>query len=150
MGVVEAVLSTLELQPGDIVCDLGSGDGRFLIAAARHEGVRALGVEADPKLVAVTLDAAVGAGVADRVEARCGDLLLEDFSDATVVILYLVMELHAQLVPKLQALRPGTRVVAIAFPIPGVTTASVYKVLVPEEPQPIPIYQYVVPLQPAH
>lgn len=122
----------------------------FLIAAAKHEGVRALGVEVDPKLVAVTMKAAAAAGVADRVEVRCGDLMVEDFSEATVVILYLVMELYAQLVPRLQALRPGTRVVAVAFPIPGVTTSFTYKALVPEDPQPIPVYQYIVPMKPAH
>ncbi len=146
MGVVNAALASLRLQPGDVVCDLGSGDGRFLIAAAGHRGVRALGVEADPKLVEQSLAAARAAGVQDRVEVRCGDFHHEDFSSATVVILYLVMELNAQLLPRLQALRPGSRVVTIAFPIPGARAVSVFKVMVPEEPMPVPVFQYVVPI----
>jgi len=96
-----------------VVYDLGSGDGRIPIAAARSYGARAVGIDIDPKLVALAKQNAVQAGVADKVTFRNEDLFEADFSDATVVTLFLWPEINIKLRPKLLAtLRPGTRIVS--------------------------------------
>lgn len=102
--------------PGDVVYDLGSGDGRVVIAAARDFGARGVGVEIDPKLVAESTESARRAGVADRVAFRAGDLFQTDLTEATVVTLYLSTELNLRLRPKLlRELRPGARIVSHDF-----------------------------------
>ena len=104
--------------PEDVVYDLGSGDGRIVIAAARDFGARAVGVELDAKLVQDSRDAAVKAGVADRVTFVWKDIFDVDLSPATVVTIYLFPEVNARLVPKLKReLRAGARVVSSQFPL---------------------------------
>lgn len=101
--------------PGDVVYDLGSGDGRLVIAAARR-GATATGVEIDPELVALAEANAEAAGVAARTRFIEADLFAFDFSDATVVTLYLSERLNARLRPRLLAeLEPGTRIVSYIF-----------------------------------
>jgi hypothetical protein len=100
----------------DVVYDLGSGDGRLAIAAAQLFGARALGVELDAKLVQDSREAAVKAGVADRVTFIWGDLFQVDLRPATVVTLYLTADMNLKLRPQLLAeLKPGTVVVSHAF-----------------------------------
>ena len=96
----------------DYVLDLGSGDGRIVIQAARRYGARGLGVEIVPELVQRSRVNAQAAGVADRVEFREQDLFKTDLSAATVVTMYLMPEVNLQLRPALLALKPGTRVVS--------------------------------------
>lgn len=111
--VVRAMLEMAEVKPGDVVYDLGSGDGRIPIAAARDFGARAVGIEIDPKLVARAQANAEKAGVAGRVTFRNEDLFAADFSDATVVMLFLYPDVNLKLRPRLlQTLRPGARVVS--------------------------------------
>jgi len=99
--------------PRDVVYDLGSGDGRIVIAAARDYGARGVGVEIDAALVAQSVENARRAGVADRAEFRRGDVFKAELGDATVVTLYLLASLVERLKPKLLAeLKPGTRIVA--------------------------------------
>ena len=110
---VDEMLRLGGVGPGDLVVDLGSGDGRIVIAAARDYGARGLGIELDPKLVAESQVNAQQAGVADRVSFRQGDALAADIREATVVTLYLLPVLVEKLKPRLLAqLRPGTRIVA--------------------------------------
>ena len=110
---VDEMLRLGGVGPDDLVMDLGSGDGRIVIAAARDYGARGLGIELDPKLVAESQVNAQQAGVADRVSFRQGDALAADIREATVVTLYLLPVLVEKLKPKLLAqLRPGTRIVA--------------------------------------
>jgi len=110
---VDEMLRLAGVGPDDFVVDLGSGDGRIVIAAARDYGARGLGIELDPQLVAESLSNARQAGVADRVSFRQGDVLAAEFREATVVTLYLLPSLVEQLKPRLLAqLRPGTRIVA--------------------------------------
>jgi SAM-dependent methyltransferase len=109
---VDEMLRLAEVGPGDLVVDLGSGDGRIVIAAARDFGARGLGIELDPALVAESRENARRAGVADRVEIRHGDVLRADYREATVVTLYLLPNLVEKLKPRLLELRPGTRIVA--------------------------------------
>jgi tRNA A58 N-methylase Trm61 len=98
--------------PADHVIDLGSGDGRIVITAARRFGASGLGVEIVPDLVRRSRENAKQAGVADRVEFREQDLFETDLSKATVVTLYLLPEVNLQLRPRLQKLKPGTRIVS--------------------------------------
>lgn len=109
---VDEMLRFADVGPADLVVDLGSGDGRVVIAAARGYGARGLGIELDPKLVEEGKANAQQAGVADRVTFRHGDVLVADYRDATVVTLYLLPNLVDKLKPRLLELRPGTRIVA--------------------------------------
>jgi SAM-dependent methyltransferase len=110
---VDEMLRLAGVGTEDVVVDLGSGDGRIVIAAARDYGARGLGIELDPKLVAESQANARQAGVAERVSFRQGDVLAVDIREATVVTLYLLPGLVEKLKPRLLAqLRPGTRIVA--------------------------------------
>src|SRR5437763_15752866 len=111
-SVVDAMLELAHVTAADIVYDLGSGDGRIPIRAAQRYGAGAVGVEPGPRLVAEASDNAKRAGVAGRVWFVNQDLFETDFSDATVVTLFLMPRLNQQLIPKLKALRPGARVVS--------------------------------------
>lgn len=107
------MLELAQVTEQDLVYDLGSGDGRIPIAAARDFGARGVGIEIDPKLVARAREKARKAGVTDRVTFRNEDLFTADFSDATVVALFLYPDVNMKLRPKLlRTLRPGTRVVS--------------------------------------
>lgn len=111
--VVRAMLELAQVTERDLVYDLGSGDGRIPIAAARDFGARGVGIEIDPKLVARSRENARKAGVTDRVTFRNEDLFTADFHDATVVALFLYPDVNMKLRPKLlTTLRPGTRVVS--------------------------------------
>ena len=111
-NVTIAMLRLAGVTSKDFVIDLGSGDGRIVIAAARVFGARGLGVEIVPELVARSRQAARRAGVADRVEFREQDLFATDLSKATVITMYLLPEVNLQLRPRLLALAPGTRIVS--------------------------------------
>lgn len=114
--VVTEMLKLAGVNANDIVYDLGSGDGRIVIAAARDFGARGVGIEIDPGLVAYSRELAQKAGVGDRVTFRSDDLLETNLSDATVVTLYLSYRMNLQLRPKLlRELRPGARIVSHDF-----------------------------------
>lgn len=106
------MLRTADVGPGDHVIDLGSGDGRIVIVAAKRFGASGLGVEIVAKLVEESRRHAREAGVADRVSFREQDLFETDLAPATVVTMYLLPEVNLQLRPRLLALRPGTRIVS--------------------------------------
>lgn len=118
--VVDRMLALAGTRPTDYVVDLGSGDGRIVIAAAKKYGARSLGLELDPNLVAQSRENARAAGVADRTEFRVQDVLRADYAKATVVTAYLLPWLLAQLSPVfLDGLRPGARIVTHAFVFPS-------------------------------
>jgi SAM-dependent methyltransferase len=111
--VVEVMLSLAELRPGDLVYDLGCGDGRIVIAAVQKAGVRGVCVDIDPARIAESRRNAAAAGVAERITFRTEDLFRTRFDDATVVMLFLWPEINLRLRPRLrQQLRPGTRIVS--------------------------------------
>jgi ribosomal protein L11 methylase PrmA len=111
--VVRAMLDLAGVRPGDVVYDLGSGDGRIPITAARLYGARGVGIDIDPRRIAEANANARSAAVADRVSFRNEDLFEADFSDATVVALFLYPDLNLKLRPRLlRELRPGTRIVS--------------------------------------
>ncbi|MBN1632255.1 MAG: class I SAM-dependent methyltransferase [Thermoleophilia bacterium] len=114
--VVEEMLKLAEVGPGDVVYDLGCGDGRLVITAAKQFGARGVGIDINPERIKESLDNARAAGVMDRVEFRNEDLFEADIKDATVVTLYLLPALNLKLRPKLwQDLKPGTRIVSHGF-----------------------------------
>lgn len=116
LEVVDAMLGLAEVRPDDVVVDLGSGDGRILIAAARSFGARGLGVEIDPARIAEANDNARAAGVTGRVSFRRGDLFETPLGEADVLTLYLTQEVNLRLRPRiLSQMRAGTRVVSHDF-----------------------------------
>ena len=116
-ALVERMLDLAKVTADDFVIDLGSGDGRMVIAAARR-GARALGVEYNPKMVQFARQLAEEAGVADRATFVEGDMFEADLSKATVLALFLLPDNLRRLEPKFRALRPGTRIVVNSFGIP--------------------------------
>ncbi len=114
--VVEAMLELASVHPGDVVYDLGSGDGRIPMTAARRYGVRAVGIELDGRKVAEARCNARESGVERLVEFRQADVFEADFSDATVVTLFLFPEMVQRLRPRLlDELAAGTRIVSHRF-----------------------------------
>ena len=139
--VVAGMLAIAKVGPKDVVFDLGSGDGRIVIAAARQHGARGVGIDIDPERVKEARENAHKAGVAGRVEFREGDLFKADISEASVVTLYLLPRVNLELRPKLLAeLKPGTRIVSHGFDMGDwqpvatrrVGTSTVYYWVVPE------------------
>lgn len=115
-AVVDAMLQLAEVKSTDVVYDLGSGDGRIVITAARQYGARGVGVDIDPELVKKAVANAAAAGVSDRVRFVTQNLFDADISEATVVTLYLLQSLNERLRPKLvRELKPGARVVSHVF-----------------------------------
>lgn len=142
--VVEEMLRLAKVGPADMVYDLGCGDGRIVIAAARRHGARGVGIDIDPLRIEEASAAARRAGVADRVRFTLQDLFHSDLSEATVVTLYLLPELNAKLRPKLLAeLRPGTRVVSHEFGIPGWAPHDAAQVRVGDSPH--QVFLWVIP-----
>ena len=115
-AVVDAMLKLANVTASDLVYDLGSGDGRIVIAAAQKFGARGVGIELDPQLVDQANKNARKAGVTDKVTFLSADLFKADLSQATVVTLYLLRSINLRLQPKLmRELKPGTRVVSHRF-----------------------------------
>ena len=118
MDVVDRMLSFAKVGPRDVVYDLGCGDGRIVIEAARKFGARGIGIDIDPALIARARDNARQAGVESLVTFRVQDAMTVDVSDATVVTLYLLAASNVKVRPVLtKTLRPGARIVAHNYPI---------------------------------
>jgi len=115
--VVARMLEMARVEPEDVVYDLGCGDGRILIAAAKNYGCRAVGFDLDHLRVAEARANAAGAGVADRVTVEQRDVLKVDLRAATVVTIYLSPELNRRLIPQLEQLVAGARIVSHNFGI---------------------------------
>jgi SAM-dependent methyltransferase len=113
-ALVEKMLDMAKVTPQDFVIDLGSGDGRTVIAAAKR-GVRAKGIEYNPDLVELSKRNAAAAGVSAKASFAHGDIFETDFSDATVITMFLLPSLNMRLRPTLLALKPGTRIVSNSF-----------------------------------
>jgi SAM-dependent methyltransferase len=114
--VVDEMLKVANVKKGDVLYDLGSGDGRIAITAAKRYGVRAVGIDIDPQRIAEANENAKKEGVSHLVTFKNTDLFTTDISEATVVTLYLLPRLNVKLRPKLFAeLKNGTRIVSHAF-----------------------------------
>jgi precorrin-6B methylase 2 len=112
--LVQEMLDMAKLTPSDFLVDLGSGDGRIVIAAAKR-GARAMGVEFNPEMAALSKRTAEKEGVSAKATFVNGDIFVTDFSKATVLTMYLLPSLNMKLRPKILEMKPGTRVVAHAF-----------------------------------
>lgn len=122
-ALVHKMLDMAKVTADDVVIDLGSGDGRMVIAAAKR-GARAIGVEFNPDMVKLSRQRAKEAGVADRATFVEGDMFTADISKATVLALFLLPENLERLEPKFRALKPGTRIVVNTFGIPEWTAEA--------------------------
>ncbi len=114
-GMVEAMLEMAGVTATDLVCDLGSGDGRIPLLAAKRYGARGLGVEYNGDLVKYSDSVALKEGLANRVKFVQGDIFATDFTQATVVTLFMPPDFNRKIRPMLLAMKPGTRVVAFNF-----------------------------------
>jgi len=112
--LVEKMLDMAKVTPKDYVIDLGSGDGRTVIAASKR-GAHALGIEYNPEMVELSIRNAAQAGVSDRATFIKADLFESDFSKATVITMFLLPDINIRLRPKLLNLKPGTRIVSNSF-----------------------------------
>src|SRR5262245_1693593 len=114
--VVDAMLKVAKVTKNDVIYDLGSGDGRIPVTAAKVYGARGIGIDIDPQRIKEANANAEAAGVTDKVKFLNQDLFTTDISEATVVTLYLLPSLNLKLMPKLmKELKPGTRIVSHAF-----------------------------------
>ncbi len=114
--VVDAMLKLAEVRKGDVVYDLGCGDGGIVVTAAKTYGVRAVGIDINPERIAEAKENVAKNGVGKLVELRTADLFEADIKEASVVTLYLLTSLNIKLRPKLlRELRPGTRIVSHSF-----------------------------------
>jgi precorrin-6B methylase 2 len=139
--VVDAMLKLAKVGPNDVIYDLGSGDGRIPITAARTYKARGVGIDIDPQRIREATENLKAAGVGDRVRFLNQDLFTTDISEATVVTLYLLPSLNLKVLPKLnKELKPGTRVVSHAFDMGDIK---------PEQTQNVngrTIYMWTVPI----
>ncbi len=133
-AVTQAMLELAGVGPADHVVDLGSGDGRIVITAAKRFGASGLGVEIVPALVEASREHARRAGVADRVAFRVQDLFATDLSRATVVTMYLLPDVNLQLRPRLLALAPGTRIVSHDWDLGDWTPERTLEIPRPDKP----------------
>ncbi len=141
--IVAEMLKVAKVGKNDVLYDLGSGDGRIPITAAKKFGTRGVGVDIDPARVTEARANAVKAGVADKVTFKQQDLFETDIKEATVVTLYLLPEVNLRLRPKLLAdLKPGTRIVSHNYDMGDWKPLQTLTVKVPEEHT---IYYWVVP-----
>jgi tRNA G37 N-methylase Trm5 len=123
---VEKMLELAEVKKTDKLYDLGCGDGRIVVTAAKKYGTRGVGVDIDPRRIEESRDNVKENKVEDLVTIVHGDIFEVDFSDADVVTLYLLPSLNVKLMPKLAKLKPGTRIVSYEFDMRGAEPAQVY------------------------
>jgi SAM-dependent methyltransferase len=114
-AVADAMLKAANVKPGDLVFDLGAGDGKIAIAAAKNYGATAVGIEFNKDMADLATRNAARAGVSDKVKIINGDIFVEDFSKANVLTMYLLPDLNLKLRPTILKMAPGTRVVTNSF-----------------------------------
>jgi methylase of polypeptide subunit release factors len=144
--VVEAMVDLADLQPNELVYDLGCGDGRLVIAAMkRDKSLRGVGIDIDPERIAEAKQAAEQAGVSEQIRFVRNDLFREDFRSADVILMFLMTSVNEQLLPQLKRLKPGSRIVSHAFRIPGIRATKT--ITVPTAHLEHTVHLYVTPLQ---
>jgi outer membrane protein assembly factor BamB len=146
--VVEKMLDLAKVTKADVVADLGCGDGRIEVIAARKYGCKAVGFDLDPECAKLSRAAVEKAGVGKLVRVEEADVLEADLTGVTVVTLYVGVALNAKLAPRLGKLQPGARVVSHQFPIPGMKPDRVLRVTSADDGVERPVFLYTVPLTP--
>lgn len=147
MPVVEKMLEVAQIKKGDILYDLGCGDGRIVVTAAKKYGIKAIGVDIDPQRIKEATENVKTNGVEKLVTIKEADIFADDFdfSDATVVTLYLLPDLNVKLMPKLAKLKPGTRIVSHQFDMRGAKPVEVIHLKEDDSGWSRTIYKWVVP-----
>jgi tRNA G37 N-methylase Trm5 len=145
--VVDKMLEMADVRKGEIVYDLGCGDGRIPIMAAKKFNVKAYGWDIDPKRVAESLDNIDKANVKDLVTVKLGDIFELDLSKADVITLYLLPNLNVKLIPQLEKLKPGCRIVSHDFPMEGVRPKQQIQFTEKNGGRDHKIYLWVTPLE---
>lgn len=145
--VVDKMLELAAVEKDDVVYDLGSGDGRILIAAAKKYGCQSVGYEIDPDLVKLSREEAQEAKIETLVSIHQADLFTADLSQADVVTLYLLPAQLEKLIPKLKIIKPGARIVAHQFPIPGIDADKTMTMESKESGEKHVLYLWTAPLR---
>jgi uncharacterized protein (TIGR03000 family) len=145
-AVVDKMLRMAEVKKGDVVYDLGCGDGRIVVTAAKKYGCKAVGFDIDPDRVKEANANVRKDGVGDLVTIKQEDIFKQDLSKASVVTLYLLPELNVRLIPQLEKLKPGSRIVSHDFPIKGVKPKQVFN-MSGDDGREHTIYLWVTPLE---
>jgi len=135
-NVVDKLLEAAKIKKGDVLYDLGCGDGRIVVEAAKRFGIHAVGVDIDPKRVAESRANVKKAHVEDLVTIEEKNIFDIDLSKATVVTLYLLPELNVRLIPQLEKLPPGSRIVSHDFDMEGVEPEQTWTVIARDHREP--------------
>ena len=125
-AAVEKMLELAEVKKGDVVYDLGCGDGRIVVTAAKKFGAKGIGIDIDPQRIAESKENVRTNGVEKLVTIKNADIFEEDFRDANVITLYLLPSLNVKLIPQFDKLKPGTRIVSYQFNMDGVKPKETY------------------------
>lgn len=142
---VEKMLEMAEIKEGDLVYDLGCGDGRIVVTAAKKYGVKAVGVDIDPQRIEESLNNVRSNKVEHLVTIKQADIFELDLSEADVVTLYLLPSLNVKLMPQLRKLKPGSRIVSFDFDMRGARPVKVFDGEMDDEFRDYTIYKWVVP-----
>jgi uncharacterized protein (TIGR03000 family) len=145
--VVDKMLEMAAVKKDDVLYDLGCGDGRIVVTAARKYGCKAVGFDIDPDRIKEARENVRKNGVGDRVTIKQEDIFKQDLSKASVVTLYLLPELNVRLIPQLEKLKPGSRVVSHDFSMKGVKAKQTVTLRSPEDDLEHTIYLWVAPLE---
>ena len=131
-AVIEKMLELAEVKKGDVVYDLGCGDGRIVVTAAKKYGVKAVGVDIDPERVEESRENVRKNNLEKLVTIKKADIFTLDFKEATVITLYLLPEVNVKLMPQLARLKPGARIVSHDFPMRGARPSKVVRMKAPD------------------
>jgi tRNA G37 N-methylase Trm5 len=142
---VDKMLEMAEVKKDDLVYDLGCGDGRIVVTAAKRYGVTAVGIDIDPQRVAESKENVIKNGVEKQVTIKQGDIFELDLSDVDVVTLYLLPSLNVKLMPQLAKMKPGSRIVSYQFDMAGAKPTEIYNGTLDETGYSYTIYKWVVP-----
>ena len=145
--IVDKMLELADVKDTDVVYDLGSGDGRILITAAKKYGCRAIGYEIDRELVELSRENAKKAGVEELVKIEHKDLFTADLSSADVIALYVLPSQLEKLLPQLEKLKPGSRIVSHEFEIPGTTPDKMIEAESKDDSNRHKVYLWTTPLK---
>jgi SAM-dependent methyltransferase len=145
--VVDKMLELAKVQKDDLVYDLGCGDGRIVVTAAKRYGCRAVGYDIDPNRVAESLQNVAKNNVGGLVRIEQKDIFTLDLSDANVVTLYLLPSLNVKLIPQLEKLKPGSRIVSHDFRMKGVKPDTIVKLISSEDQASHKIFLWTSPLK---
>lgn len=145
--VVARMLDTVKVTKDDVVYDLGCGDGRFVVTAARKFGCKGQGFDLDPMRVKESLENVKKAKVEGRVEIHQEDIFEVDLKPASVITLYLLPRLNQKLIPQLQEMKEGSRIICHDFEIPGMKAEKIFHMTSREDGVEHRILYYTIPLQ---